>query len=395
MSDTRNDLAVRPQMTAVQRIAQKRVHVRNAMLDAVLTHREAVERSLKPLGVPFDRFHAAVEVGLNQTLKNDPDFFEKVPVDSFMREIVRAAHIGLAPDGRQGAVVRYGEDCSFQPMVEGYIEVVYKTGIVADVNHGVVCDGDEFEFEEGDSGFVRHRRSLTRPESAEIIGAWCVIHLTTGGKLIEIVDQADLKKIASVNRSTKGPRAQWPKEMSRKAPFRRIVKRLPKTDRLAALMDVDDGNVRLEGNHTVEEPAIPRHQLFANRAAVRKPKAAQDVVDPPSDDGLPVKEVEALSQDQGDPAAGNPVAEGGFVLKAKLRPGKGRPPAEYADADMWFGDISNMLKRLKDTPVELRGFWTLNRPFVDEAGLNGHGPAAMRLIEQAQELGAIEGESHD
>jgi recombinational DNA repair protein RecT len=390
---TTNLPAERRPMTEVERARVEREKAKDAMVALVRDSREDIERSLRVYEIDADRFLAAIEVGITQGLKASEDFCTG-DHRAFLQAAARAAHVGLLPDGKQGAIVKYARDYTFQPMVEGFVEVIWKTGLVTDVNHNVVCEGDEFDFEEGDNGYVRHKRSLTRPADAPVIGAWCVINLQTGGKLIEIVDRADLEKIASVNRSTKGPRGTWGREMHRKSPFRRIVKRMPKTERLSVLIEVDDRNVRLETAHTIEEPAIPRSQLFANRAAVRKPKAAQDVVDPPSDDGLPVKEVETLSQDQGDPAAGNPVAGGGFVLKAKLRPGKGRPPAEYADVDMWFGDISNMLKRLKDTPVELRGFWTLNRPFVDEAGLNGHGPAAMRLIEQAQELGAIEGESH-
>lgn len=406
---TTNLPAERRQLTAVERAQVEREKAKNALVALVRENREDIERSLRVYEIDPDRFLAAIEVGIAQGLKASDDFCTGNQRD-FLAACARAAHVGLLPDGKQGAIVKYGPNYNFQPMVEGFVEVVWKTGLVTDVNHNVVCEGDEFDFEEGDQGFVRHKRSLTRAADAKVIGAWCVINLKTGGKLIEIVDQVDLEKIANVNASKKGPRGAWAREMHRKAPFRRIVKRLPKTERLSVLIDVDDRNVRLEDAHAADEPAIPRNRLFDTKAAVRgrKPKAPEDVIDPPAPDDVPVHEVgiPTTEPDGEDPpiegdgdemlgeADADPAGEPPYVLRAKMRPGKGKPPTEFESVEFWYGDISNMMRRLKDNPDELLGFWALNRPFIDEAGKNGHPQAALRLIELAQELGVIKETNH-
>ncbi len=220
---------------------------------------------------------AALEVGLQQSMKNDPDLFEKVHPRSFLEAVVRATHVGLLPDGKQGAIVRFADQAAFLPMVEGFVEIIWKTGLVVEVNHNVVCEGDDFDFEEGDNGFVSHRRSLKRPADAEVIGAWCVIKLTTGGTLIEVCDQATLRQIAKVSRAQKGPRVDWAQEMHRKAPFRRLVKRMPKSERLDQLIRQDDATYDLTA--TAREPeatAVPRDALFDSRAHHRRRRPREE-----------------------------------------------------------------------------------------------------------------------
>lgn len=269
-----------PRETAMQEAARKRSERKREFAEMAIQHRDDIERSLRALGIPFDTFIAALEVGLNQTMKNNEAFFEKVSPQSFLQEVVRAAHLGIMPDGKEGAIVNYGAEAAFMPMVEGFVKLIWGTGMVVDVNQNVVCEGDDFDFEEGDQGYVRHRRSLTRAADAATIGAWCVINLKTGGKLIEVVDQADLKKIAGVSRATKGPRVDWEREMHRKAPFRRIVKRMPKTEGLAALLAADDRHYDLTRSPSAalsgDAPAVPTNKLFSGRVAVRRPRKALD-----------------------------------------------------------------------------------------------------------------------
>src|SRR5215472_6192096 len=215
----------KPRPTVMQRAQAERNNRLTAFQDSARTNQAVIERSLKHHGLTFDQFMAALEVGLRNTMKNDEKFFEVVSPQSFLEAVLKAVHHGLLPDGKEGAIVRYATEAAFLPMVEGFAKIVWQTGLVTEINTGVVCDGDDFDWQEGDSGYVTHRRSLRRPADAEVIGAWCVIKLKTGGTLIEVTDQAELAQIARVSRAQKGPRVDWPKEMSRKAPFRRIIKR--------------------------------------------------------------------------------------------------------------------------------------------------------------------------
>lgn len=431
----------RQQLTAVQRAAQERQAKMNTFLDAATANQANIERSLKHHGIEFSYFIAALEVGLRNTLKTDSGFFDVVPVQAFIEAALKACHLGLLPDGKEGAIVRFANDAAFLPMVEGFSKILWKTGAVTEINTGVVCVGDDFDFQEGDDGFVTHRRSLTRPADAEIIGAWCVVRLATGGKLIEVCDQVDLKKIAAVSRATKGPRVDWAKEMHRKAPFRRIMKRLPKTEALSALIAHDDTAYDLARTMTpaVEAPA-PRKALFSDKAPRRqKPapalEAPQDVQEPveapevvldtadaleaalkrleaavpmgatavaevvhaieddPALQDLDMEEsatlVEAMNDAGARALAIIPLAEGEEVFPGDKPP---RDPdfsltaiitsAEgavvYDDAGEWADDILNKLGMLTGDPAV--AFWKANRRFVREARDAGV-EAALRVIE--------------
>lgn len=260
--------ARQPNMTAVQRAAAERQARYSTFIAAATLNQASIERSLKHHGISFDFFMAALDVGLKNTMKNDEKFFEVVSPQSFLEAVLRATHLGLLPDGKEGAIVRFKDEAAFLAMAEGFVKILWATGVVVEINHNVVCEGDDFDFQEGDSGYVTHRRSLKRASNAETIGAWCVVKLATGGTLIEVCDQADLQKMAAVSRAQKGPRFDWAREMHRKGPFRRIVKRMPKTSRLSELIGHDDTAYDLARVSSAAAEgvrrAIPNKALFAD-----------------------------------------------------------------------------------------------------------------------------------
>ena len=395
-----------PRETAVQRAQREREEAKVAFLQQVAARQPEIERFLITFDIPWERFLGAVEIGLNQAMKNDEDFCMKANPAAFTRECLRAAHIGLFPDGKQAAIVRYDRDCALLPMVEGYIEIIWKTGLVADINHNVVCEGDVFDFEEGDQGYVRHKRSLTRPADAKAIGAWCVINLLTreDARIVEIVDQVDLEKIAKASRATKGPRASWEREMHRKAPFRRAVKRMPKTERLSALIEIDDRNVILEKAVEPGDEAPSRKALFSNKPIKRKKREPLALPEPDQTMVMdPPPATEERSEDPPQPEDDGPTSDQlkesltpkGFVLRAVITTKNGEQA--YADgplmAELWFGDLQQKLKHLEGD--QLRAFWGKNRGYIEEAGRNGHAEYAMKLVALANELGLIEKPSRD
>lgn len=278
-----------PTMSAADAARDKLRKGRQFFIDRVIERRDEIQRALQASGVDYDSFMAALEIGLTQAVNSDDKFVYDVEITSFIDAVLRAAYVGIRPDGKEGAIVRYANRASFLPMVEGYIKVLWATGTIKDINHNVVCDGDHFEFREGDNGFIDHQRSLTRAADAKVIGAWCIINMNEaagGGRMAEIVDQAELEKIAKVSRATRGPRVDWQREMHRKAPFRRLVKRLPKTERLIALISADDANFDLTAP-AAKDPAapaaVPKNSIFSGRVAVpRKAKSEQPAIEAPA-----------------------------------------------------------------------------------------------------------------
>lgn len=269
------EVAQRPQnQTAMQKSAAERVAVRDVMLASITERRSEIETFLRPMNIDFEFFRSATQIGLNKILTSDPDFFEKVRPATFLREAVQAARLGLVPDGKKCAIVRYANDCSCLPMVEGYVDVLGRTGLIKDINHNVIIEGDQFDFEEGSNPFVKHRPPLNRDSNGKAIGAWCIITTTNGGYYQEVVNEQDLKRIAATSKAASGPRSHWSGEMHRKAPFRRLVKRLSKEQNfshLQALVDADDRNYTVTPQGITQRAGgIPKGRLFADQRHVEE-----------------------------------------------------------------------------------------------------------------------------
>lgn len=65
--------------------------------------------------------------------------------DSLLMALIQAAHFGLLPDGKQCALVPYGNQARFIPMVEGLTDLMYRSGAVAAVRRGLIHQGDDWD----------------------------------------------------------------------------------------------------------------------------------------------------------------------------------------------------------------------------------------------------------
>lgn len=294
-------------LTAAEQAYVDRQKRLGQLIEAINKNRTQIEAFLKLLGIDFDFFKAAAIVGLKGTMKNDPDFFHKVHVSSFIDAVMRAAKDGLIPDGKQCAIARFANEAAYMPMVEGYIMIISASiPNLRDVNHNVIIEGDAFDYEEGSDPWVKHKPSLARdPQTGKAIGAWCLIRTYPDGAYLEVVGKADLERIARVNKSTKGPRNDWAGEMHRKAPFRRVLKRLPKSPRLSSLIAHEEMMIL-----PAPTPESPREVRHAEARAITNDELFGGGRPRPTKTATPKK-----------PAAAKAKGEGGRKRKASAQAG--------------------------------------------------------------------------
>lgn len=75
---------------------------------------------------------------------------------SVFAAVIQASQLGLEPDTLGRAyLIPYGKECQFVPGWKGLVDLVNRAGN-ATVWTGAVFDGDKFEYQLGDSPFVRH-----------------------------------------------------------------------------------------------------------------------------------------------------------------------------------------------------------------------------------------------
>lgn len=282
--------------------AQRQKARLDAFMNAVEKRQDQIGTLLSESGVDPRLFLETCR----RALMRDPELINTDPA-SFIQAALNCAADGLIPDGRKAAIVRYKSAAQYVPMYQGLLDIAYRSGNFQSIESHVVYDGDEFDYEMGDTPRIHHKRSL-ESSSTVIIGAYAIAKTVNGGMFREVMGKADLQKVRAVSKATRGPNVDWPGEMARKAPIRRLWKFLPKTtamDRVAlhddatydqtALPAANDGPRRLAPGFN-PAPALAHQPAEDITPTVDTSEADHDVID---------AEVEDLVDDDfpGDKAA--------------------------------------------------------------------------------------------
>lgn len=254
-----------------QRLENARVN----MLADVEKHKMDIEQFLKPFGIEYGFFVGGLRVFLMRQAQTQPDFFTSITPASFMEALFRCSKDGLIPDGKEAAIGHFKGVATYLPMRDGFVKVLWRTGMIKDINDNVVTrpeyETGHFDYEEGSNGYIRHKPSLDRKDTDEAVAAYCVVNLNNGGSLREVVVKADLDKIAGMSRSP--ARKAWAHQMHRKAAIRRIMGKMPREAGIAQLLAHDEANYDLDALPK-PAPANPA-ELFSDTASVKRDEAEE------------------------------------------------------------------------------------------------------------------------
>lgn len=147
---------------------------------------------------------------------------------SLFGAFVRLAQDGLLPDGREAAVVMFGNKAQAMPMIAGILKKIRQSGEVAKVSAQVVYANDKFVVKYGFDEDVEHVPPALNEPRGEPIGAYATAILKDGSQLLEVMSLEEIEKVRAVSRAAKnGPWVSWFGEMARKTVMRRLAKRLP------------------------------------------------------------------------------------------------------------------------------------------------------------------------
>lgn len=142
--------------------------------------------------------------------------------------LLACAVTGLEPGRIKGEayLVPFKGVATFVPGWRGLVKNAKRSRDVKGLHANVVYAADKFALEIGSTPEIRHTPAIGA-DRGELIGAYAVATLTGNYKDVEWIDAAELA--AKFQRSTDAWR-DWPDEMRRKAPLRRLCKRLPMGD---------------------------------------------------------------------------------------------------------------------------------------------------------------------
>lgn len=156
--------------------------------------------------------------------------------NSFFIACKNAAQDGLLPDGREGAIIPYGNTAQWQPMVAGIKKLVRNSGEITSWIIEEVKENDEFDYGLGDSPFIKHKPALSNRGNS--IAFYSVATLKSGEKSIAFMNKEDIEV---VRKKCSNPKSdawdKWYDEMGKKTIAKRHAKNLPMSTDLARVID--------------------------------------------------------------------------------------------------------------------------------------------------------------
>ena len=171
-------------------------------------------------------------------LTQKPDLLRKASRESVLNCLIECARLNLEPEGtlQHAFLIPYGRECKIQVGYRGLCQLVYREAQVKKVWTAPVWEGEQFRRVLGDEHSIVHvpdDDAEERESSLEgLRGAYACIKL-----LSDEVDHEwmNLKALLKIKKGSKSDAWEnWPVEMARKSPLKRLCKRQQTTSKVLA-----------------------------------------------------------------------------------------------------------------------------------------------------------------
>lgn len=179
-------------------------------------------------------------------IQNNPQL-QNADRSSLFGAVVKLAQDGLLPDGREAALVMFGNKAQAMPMIAGVLKKIRQSGEVAKISAQVVYENDDFKVSYGFDEDVDHSPPPLDQARGKAIGAYATAVLKDGTRMLEVMSLEEIEKVRKVSRASgNGPWVQWWGEMARKTVMRRLSKRLPMSTDLEETVFQRDATMQAE-----------------------------------------------------------------------------------------------------------------------------------------------------
>lgn len=267
--------------------APKKANPVTILLQSVQTREHEFARALPP-HVPAAKFVRALQTAITSS-KDIGACTER----SVIMECMKAAADGLVIDNREATLVKmncnvgtrdapkWESQAKYIPMTQGLMKMARNSGEISTISAVLVHANDQFRYNPGEDERPFHPVDWFSDRGAPI-GAYCVTALKDGGLIVEIMNKAQILKIAS---KTKNAHQYDPEkgdswgEWWRKCVIRRISKYMPRsTDKEGSdffrAVERDDDLFDAETGEVVTPETIkpPRKKRGAGAAAMAVPE---------------------------------------------------------------------------------------------------------------------------
>lgn len=230
-----------------------------------------------PSQIPVEKFERVVMTAVNLT-----PALASADRRSLFNACTKCATDGLLPDGREAALVVFGNVVTYMPMVFGIIKKLRQSGEIASISARLVYENElkaglfKFAIEDGEEK-LSHAPMLIGDRGKPAL-AYATARFKDGTVQNEVMTLADIEKVRSVSRSkNSGPWTQWWDEMARKTVVRRLSKYLPLSAEDMRVLDADHEETEFDAMKEAAKRAEP--QSIEHAAMALSAPATIDVGD--------------------------------------------------------------------------------------------------------------------
>lgn len=210
------------------------------------------QATLKDL-ISGDKFREQVSLALPAHLT--PERFSRIALNALQRTpklqdctqaslfkcLLDMAAMGIEPDGRRAHLIPYGNEVTLILDYKGLLELVRRSGDVVSIRAELVCENDEFSWE---NGKITHKVEWRKPRG-EIQAVYAEAVLRSGETQTATMTKDEVDAIRKRSRSgSSGPWVTDYGEMAKKTTLRRLCKLLPLSSEVAEHIDKDQDIVR-------------------------------------------------------------------------------------------------------------------------------------------------------
>lgn len=326
----------------------ERVPNQVAVLRHELDNMSGQFKAALPAHIPVERFCRVLMTALQQ----NPDLV-KCSRRSLWNAAMKCAQDGLLPDGREAALIPYGDEVQYIPMIAGIRKKVRNSGEIATWDAQVVRANDEFEFELGDDPFIKHKPSLDA-DPGSVVAAYSIAILKSGEKSREVMSITAIEKVRGRSRMKKGgPWFTDYDEMCRKTVARRHSKVLPMSTDLDDLLRRDDD---LYDMKAASDAALPDNRKKTIVGRLDALAGLPGKTEPAQIEG-PAPEIDPYTgevMDQTDPSSApdSPPPAAGKPSSGPKQVPLVRTPGEGEPADTGIPENLKRAPKPKAAPVE-------------------------------------------
>lgn len=195
---------------------------------------------------------------------------------SLFNSCIKCATDGLVPDGREAALVTFGNQVTYMPMVFGIIKKLRQSGEIASISARLVYENElkaglfKFSIEDGEEK-LSHQPMLMG-DRGRVALAYATARFKDGTVQNEVMTFADIEKVRNVSRSKdRGPWKDWWDEMARKTVVRRLSKYLPLSAEDLRIFEADHEATEFDAMKEAAKKAGPQ-SITSAAAALSAPQ---------------------------------------------------------------------------------------------------------------------------